>query len=145
MGHLLICYSTLNGRQGLGQRKNALDTAEDLESAMLIVWLPVVCLFFPSVCLALEHNLLRVGGGNVGGVRGQNYGVEQCSRPSVIFLNEQKLICISTGATCQFNVSILTGMLPVGSHLHECFELDVILPTVSKGVTESTLYPIYSQ
>ena len=32
-GHLLICYSTLNGRQGLGLRRNALDTAKDLESA----------------------------------------------------------------------------------------------------------------
>ena len=75
-------------------RENALDTAKDLESAHGD-WLPVVCLFFPSVCLALEHNLLRVGRGN-GGVRGQNYGVEQCWRPSLIFL----LIRISKGATC---------------------------------------------
>lgn len=29
---LLICYSTLNGTQGLGQRENALSTAKDSES-----------------------------------------------------------------------------------------------------------------
>lgn len=31
--HLLLCYSTLNGRQGLGQRENSLNSAKDIESA----------------------------------------------------------------------------------------------------------------
>lgn len=55
----------MNGRQGIGQRENALKSAKDIESAMVIFQLLAVCLLFPDDCLALRHNLSRVDGEEV--------------------------------------------------------------------------------
>lgn len=56
-------------RQGLGQRVNALNSAKDVELAHGDFFG-----FFPDVCFALPHNLLRVDR-KKDGVGGQNVSV----------------------------------------------------------------------
>lgn len=67
-------------RQGLGQRENALNSAKDLEAAHGGGFG-----FFPEVCFALQHNLLRVDR-KTDGVGGQNLSVQQSLGLSVVLV-----------------------------------------------------------